>query len=102
MIYRIEVTQEDIDLARQILSTTPSGHAKRSCCPLARAIRRHTSYTRAEVGTKSIALSPGEDDRVTIPEDAYMFRRRFDRCEPDGVRCVPFSFDLEVPDEGNR
>ena len=97
MKVRIDVTQEDIDRAREIVGRSAYAKTRRCCCPLASAIRR-AGYARAEVGNTDTWLSKHSGDldapRARLPMHAICFRKSFD----NGDDVLPFSFELEVPE----
>jgi hypothetical protein len=89
MVYKIEVTDEDIRISRGLMSSG-SGHSLRNCCPIALAVRRQTPFQRAEVGM--VALHYLADGYVTLPFEAQRFVRNFDT----GRTVTPISFEIDI------
>ena len=88
----IEVTQDDIDQARQQAPFT-----KRSeTCPLARGFQRHVcSDVEVAVGLSSVHfIRKGADRPMALPEAARLFRKAFDFNNP----VSPFSFEFQIPE----
>ncbi len=90
MIYKIDVTEEDI-------SSGNPGASDR--CPLARAIRRQTPFVKTTVGTNcwyklgANVYGIGE----YLPAEATKFRFDFDHHK----KVEPFSFELEVSEDAS-
>lgn len=64
-------------------------------CPVARAVKRESPFFHA-VGQDGITFWKGSEEKeFSIPDEVRTFIQDFDA----GLRVLPFSFELDIPDE---